>query len=133
MEHYLPETQEAISMMNLEDIRENRNLLNNIDWDMTPEEAVRLYLEWGCNWARSNYVIRSKNDTAHYFVVNNWKKNPVIYFIRRNSEEAKELAKIDMPKELEEKFLKSVGHNKGVFSIEGEVRNWLQKQLNCNE
>lgn len=119
-------------MMNLEDIRKNRNLLNNIDWDMTPEEAVRLYLEWGCNWARSNYVIRSKNDTAHYFVVNTWKKKPVIYFIRRNSEEARELAKIDMPKELEEKFLKSVGYNKGVFSIEGEVRNWLEAQLNYN-
>ncbi|MEE4358014.1 MAG: hypothetical protein V2I97_16210 [Desulfococcaceae bacterium] len=116
-------------MMNLKDIKNNRHLLNEIDWNMTPEEAVRLYLEWGCNWARSNYVIRSKNDTAHYFVVNTWKEKPVIYFIRRNSEQAEELAKISMPKELEDEFLDSVGHNKGVFSIEGEVRDWLQKEL----
>lgn len=36
-------------MMTLEDIRNDFDLLNNIDWKMTPEEAVRLYLEWGNN------------------------------------------------------------------------------------
>ncbi len=49
-------------MMQLENIRDNEDLLNAIDWDMTPEEAVRLYLEWGNNWAGGNYVIRSKDD-----------------------------------------------------------------------
>jgi hypothetical protein len=33
-------------MMTLEDIRNNRALVNSIDWSMTPEEAVTLYLEW---------------------------------------------------------------------------------------
>jgi hypothetical protein len=56
---------------------------------MTPEEAVRLYLEWGNNWARGNYVIRSKNDETCYFAVSTWKEPPVIYLIRRNSEEAR--------------------------------------------
>ncbi len=40
------------AMMQLEDIRDNEDLLNAIDWDMTPEEAVRLYLEWGNNWGQ---------------------------------------------------------------------------------
>ncbi len=53
---------EVQKMMHLEEIKKNRALLNEIDWDMTPEEAVRLYLEWGNNWVRGNYVIRSKND-----------------------------------------------------------------------
>ena len=70
-------------MMQLEDIRNSQDLMNAIDWDMTPEEAVRLYLEWGNNWARGNYVIRSKNDVSYYFVVNTWQEKPVIYFIRR--------------------------------------------------
>ena len=115
--------------MNLEDIKKDKNLLNAIDWDMTPEEAVRLYLEWGCNWARSNYVIRSKDDFSHYFVVNTWKEKPIIYFIRRNSEEAVELAEIHMPEKLEQDFMKSVGHNKGVFSINKDVKEWLKSQL----
>jgi hypothetical protein len=50
----------SADMMNLEEIKGNADLVNSIDWEMTPEEAVRLYLEWGNNWARGNYVIRSK-------------------------------------------------------------------------
>ena len=82
-------------MMNLEEIKHNMDLVNSIDWEMTPEEAVRLYLEWGNNWARGNYVVRSKDDVSHYFVVNTWKDEPVIYFIRRNSDEAVELAEME--------------------------------------
>ena len=116
-------------MMKLQDIRKNQDLINAIDWDMTPEEAVRLYLEWGNNWAHGNYVIRSKDDVTHYFVVNTWEPTPKIYLIRRNSEDAEELAEIDLPDNLKERFLESIGYNKGVYSIEGEVKNWLQKQL----
>jgi len=119
-------------MMNLEQIKSNRNLVNAIDWDMTPEEAVRLYLEWGNNWARGNYVIRSKDDVTHYFVVNTWKDEPVIYFIRRNSDEAVELAEIKMPGDLKKRFLHSQGRHKGVWALEGEVKSWLKETLNAN-
>ena len=118
-------------MMRLSDIRKDLNLVNAIDWDMTPEEAVRLYLEWGNNWARGNYVIRSKDDVSHYFVVNTWGENPVIHLVRRNSDEAVELASIDMPDGIKENFMESVGHNKGVFAVEGEVKDWLKRQLNA--
>ena len=118
------------AMMQLEDIRDNEDLLNAIDWDMTPEEAVRLYLEWGNNWAGGNYVIRSKDDITHYFVVNTWDENPVIFLIRRNSEEAVELGKIDMPDDIKDRFLEENGNLKGVFAIEGNVKDWLYQQLN---
>lgn len=116
-------------MMGLEDIRKNFDLINAIDWEMTPEDAVTLYLEWGNNWARGNYVIRSPDDTAHYFVVNTWQEPPVIFLIRRNSEKAEEIAEIEMPDKVKEQFLESIGHNKGVYSTEGVVREWLQARL----
>ena len=116
-------------MMRLEEIREDVNLMNAIDWDMTPEEAVRLYLEWGNNWAGGNYVIRSSNDISHYFVVNTWKSDPAIYLIRRSSEEAVELARIDMPQEVKERFLRDHGDLKGVYPVEGKVKEWLKSQL----
>lgn len=116
-------------MTSLEQLKKNWNLIDQIDWDMTPEEAVRLYLEWGNNWARGNYVIRSKDDVAHYFVVNTWGGEPVVYLMRRNSEEAQELAEIEMPEDLKESFMESIGHSKGVYSIEGEVRDWLREEL----
>ena len=116
-------------MLRIEDIRKDHDLLDAIDWDMTPEEAVRLYLEWGNNWARGNYVVRSKDDVSHYFVVNTWGKTPVVYLIRRNSDQADELAKIDLPDALNERFLESIGHNRGVYAIEGDVKRWLRDEL----
>lgn len=126
-----PKTIGSADMMNLEEIKRNTDLVNSIDWEMTPEEAVRLYLEWGNNWARGNYVIRSKDDVSHYFVVNTWKNEPVIYFIRRNSDEAVELAKIRMPNDLEKRYLHSQGRHKGVWALEGEVKSWLKRKLDA--
>lgn len=112
-----------------EDIKNSRELINRIDWDMTPEEAVRLYLEWGNNWAGGNYVIRSKEDVTYYFVINTWKEEPVVYLVRRNSEEAEELAGFPLPENVKKAFLRQTGNTKGVFSIEGPVRTWLEDEL----
>lgn len=116
-------------MLGLDELRKNQDLINNINWEMTPEEAVRLYLEWGNNWSRGNYVIRGKDDVSFYFVVNTWGEKPVVYLMRRNSDAAEELAEIELPAGLKERFLDSIGHNKGVYSIEGDVRDWLEKEL----
>ena len=50
-------------MIALADIKNNFELVNNIDWEMTPEEAVTLYLEWGNNWSHGK-MVRSK-ETYH--------------------------------------------------------------------
>jgi hypothetical protein len=55
---------------------------------------------------------------------------PVIFLIRRNSEEAVELAKIDMPDDIKDRFMEENGNLKGVFAIEGKVKDWIYKQLN---
>ena len=116
-------------MKGLNDIRNDNDLLNMIDWDMTPEEAVTLYLEWGNNWSHGKKMIKSKRDVSHYFVVNTWENPPVIYLIKRNSEEAVELATIEMPEELKDRFLEFVGHNKGVYALDDEVKVWLQNEI----
>ena len=116
-------------MMGLDELRHDSQLTSTIDWDMTPEEAVTLYLEWGNNPANGRRRIMSKNDVSYYFVVDTWTEPAKIYFIRRNSEEAVELAVIDMPEGLRERFLESVSHLKGVYPVNDEVRSWLAEQL----
>lgn len=116
-------------MTALDEIKKDARLVDAIDWDMTPEEAVRLYLEWGNNWASGNYVIRSKDDETVYFVVSTWKEPPMVYLIRRNSEEAKEIAAIQMPKPVEQQFMKENGDLKGVYAVEGAVKDWLKREL----
>jgi hypothetical protein len=70
-------------------------------------------------------VIRSKNDYTNYFVVNCWSKPYFIYLIRRNSDEAEELAKFEVPS----RFQKPVCELKGVYALEGELQKWLKKEL----
>jgi hypothetical protein len=113
----------------LDQLKQDPDLIDEIDWDMTPEEAVRLYLEWGNNWAGGNYVIRSKGDETVYFVVSTWKESPMVYLIRRNSEEAKEVAAIQMPESIKKQFLKENGNLKGVYAVEGVVKEWLKREL----
>ena len=122
-------TEEGVVMMNLKQLKKRTDILNEIDWEMTPEEAVRLYLEWGTNWVRSHYVIRSVSDVSYYFTVYAWEDPPVIFLVRRNSAEAVELARIAIPADLKAHFLKTTGQNKGVYALEGEIRDWLKSQL----
>ena len=113
-------------MMTLEELKQKPDLIDEINWDMTPEEAVRLYLEWGNNWARGDgFVIRSKGDYTTYFVVNCWNKPYYVYLIRRNSDEAQELARFELPR----RFEKDVCELKGVYALDRETQAWLKQEL----
>lgn len=116
-------------VMNLDALRQDRAIVNEINWEMTPEEAVTLYLEWGNNWTHGKNLVRSKSDVSHYFVVNTWDDPPHIYLIRRNSDEAVELAKLEIPLPLRDSFLVQWGYKKGVFAINREIRAWLEKEF----
>ena len=112
----------------LEEIRNNREIVEAIDWDMTPEEAVTLYLEWGNNWSHGK-MIKSKNDVSYYFVINTWHERPRVFLVRRNSEEAVDLAAVDMPRDLGSRFMESVAHHKGIYGINRKIRAWLENEL----
>jgi len=120
-------------MMALEDLKEERDIIDSIDWEMTPEEAVRLYLEWGNNWSRGYNMVRSKNDVAHYFVLNTWEEEPVIYLVQRSSEGSVELAKIEIHGKLREQVKRRIRSHKGVYAVEDEVRDWLARELGSRE
>ena len=49
-------------MLSLAELRKNRTLVNSIDWAMTPEKAVEMYLEWGTGWIRGNDFVSSSDD-----------------------------------------------------------------------
>lgn len=113
-------------MLSLEELKKETELINEVDWELGPAEAVKLYLEWGnTDWGSGKTIIRSKDDYSTYFVVNCWSKPYFIYLIRRNSEEALELAKFELP----QRFEKDVCELKGVYALEDDVKAWLQKEL----
>lgn len=102
-----------------------------IDWEMTPEDAVALYLEWGNNGYRGGYqnAVRGKGDTSYYFIVDTWDKELKVRFVRRNSDGVDYLSELILPAELASNFLDEVGHHKGVYGVNTEIKKWLEKQI----
>lgn len=104
--------------------------LYNIDWNLTPEQAVTMYLEWGNNdWTAEYPPVRSKDDVSTYFVVDSWESPPVIRLVQRNSEKAIDLFTMPIPKELLGTWEKSNGGLRGISAPTPEIKNWLKKQL----
>jgi hypothetical protein len=113
----------------MNELRQFKNL--DIDWNMTPADAVALYLEWGNSGYGGGYQNRvtCKDDHSNYFVVSTWEDPPKIYLVRRCSDGAEYLAEVDMPERLKESYLQNEGAVRGVYGVNEEIRNWLENQM----
>ncbi len=118
-------------MMTLEELKKNRDLVNAIDWDMTPEKAVEMYLEWGTGWVRGNDFVASSNDESVYFVIYDWLRPPQATLIRRTVEGAEELTSLPIPEELFLASWKEDGIRPGgtVHPPNAALKEWLCRQI----
>jgi hypothetical protein len=119
-------------MLNLAELRKNRTLVNSIDWAMTPEKAVEMYLEWGTGWIRGNDFVSSADDESYYFVIFDWETEPpVVTLIHRTLEGAEELAKIEVPKKLFDAACKEDGIKPGgtVHRLNRNLQDWLNARI----
>ena len=104
--------------------------LCDIAWNLSPEHAVTMYLEWGNNdWHAEYPPVRSKEDIVHYFVVDSWQDPPVIRLVRRNSEKAEDLLTLPLPEELLADFRAHNGSLRSVSEPTPANKAWLQRQL----
>ncbi|MBO4301375.1 MAG: hypothetical protein J5861_07220 [Desulfovibrio sp.] len=102
----------------------------DIDWNLSPEHAVTMYLEWGNNdWHAEYPPVRSREDVSQYFVVDSWQDPPVIRLVRRNSEKAEDLYTMPVPEELLEDFYRINGRVRGVSAPSPAILNWLKREL----
>ncbi len=115
--------------MRLNEIKDNFNLVNSVDWEMTPEEAIALHLEWGPLRSQKYYNSRDNDNETVYFVINTWKRPPILTLVRRRGFDSEELGDFRLPKDLEAEFLQGIGQYRGVYAVDGNVRDWLKKEL----
>lgn len=117
-----------ITVLPLKSLKEASNY--TIDWNLGPEDAVTLYLEWGNNnWHAEHPPVRSKDDYATYFVVDSWEKKPTLRLVRRNSEQAIDLLVLDLPQDLEDEFKEEFAGLKGLYEPTESIKNWLRKEM----
>jgi hypothetical protein len=121
------------SMLNLEELKERRELVAQFDWDMTPETAVETYLEWGTGWARKDSYVRTADQESYYFVIYDWEKPIQVTLVRQDTQGLDEIAKIQAPAELIQKAIHEAGRKPGVgvYAINDDLKAWLKDALNC--
>lgn len=104
--------------------------LTNIDWEMTPEQAVGLYLEWGHNDRDSGFPpVRFEDDATTYFVIDSWESPPLIRLVRRTMADATDLLVMPLPPDLLDDWRAANGDLKGVAAPTPKIKAWLKKQL----
>ncbi len=120
-----------MKLLTLHELRQKREIVNNIDWDMTPEKAIDMYLEWGAGWTRGNDFVRSGDDESIYFVLYDWEKPPQVTLLRRNSKEVEEIAKIPIDEKFYIKTIEEGGLKAGVgvYAPTKELKKWLSEVL----
>jgi len=115
--------------MKIHEIKDNFDLVNSVDLEMTPEEAIALHLEWGPLRSQAYYNSRDNENETVYFVINTWKNPPILTLIRRKGFDSEDLGNFRLPKNLEDDFMKGIGQYKGVYAVEGDIKEWLKKEL----
>lgn len=102
----------------------------DIDWNLTPEHAVTMYLEWGNNdWNAEYPPVRSKNDISRYFVIDAWEECPMIRLVQRNSEKAEDLVSVPLPHSLIPGFREEHGSVKGMYAPTKPIKAWLKQEM----
>jgi hypothetical protein len=120
-------------MWGLDDLIAHRAIIDQIDWEMTPEKAIETYLEWGTGWARKNDFVRSPGQESFYWVVYSWEQPLQATLIRRSSQEMEEIARVPAPLELLEQTIVEGGRKPGVgvYAINEPLKDWLKNTLGC--
>lgn len=119
-------------MLSEKELKADRHLVNEIDWEMTPEKAIEMYLEWGTGWIRGHDFVRSADQESIYFVLYDWEEDPaVVTLVRRTVEGAEDIAKVEVPEDLFHQASDEDGYRPGVgvHPLNQPLKEWVCNSL----
>ncbi len=115
-------------MMGLEELRERKDILMQIDWELTPLEAVEMF-DHRAGGLKSRLQVRSQNQKHYFFCVDNWQETPRVVLKERSVKKSRVIAQISAPQELLEECLRQYGGRQGLFPPSEALKNWLRQSL----
>lgn len=120
-------------MISVNELTIDRHILDNIDWEMTPERAIETYMEWGTGWARKDDFVRYPDQASYYFVIYDWEEPLQVTLVRRTTQDLTEVARVAAPIELIRNALHESGRKPGVgvHAINEPLKAWLKHELNA--
>jgi hypothetical protein len=116
-------------MLTIKEIKANREIMNCLNLDMTPERAVALYLEWGSSWAHGRDFVRSEGDVSCFFRIDAWEAPAKVFLVRQSISDEKVLGEVEVPAELVAQALHSWRGKRGTYGLTDELKGWLKREL----
>ncbi len=115
-------------MLDLNELKARKDIVNQIDWDITPQEAFETYQIKSINaWKQ-----RSLPD-LYYFLIYVYKSVSQVLLVKRSLKDSEEIAEIAVPESLVSACVTAQGGDQaphGQYFLDDAVRTWLQKELN---
>jgi len=116
-------------MLTIKEIKANREIMNRLNLDMTPERAVALYLEWGSSWAHGRDFVRSEGDVSCFFRIDAWEAPAKVFLVRQSISDETVLGEVEVPAELVAQAMQSWGGKRGTYGLTDELKGWLKREL----
>jgi hypothetical protein len=102
----------------------------DIDWELTPEDAVQLHLEEDENRPHLFLPAAARaEDVSRYFVVDTCYNPPLIRLQERSVEMLKAILSFPLPEALRPAVRRRLGNERGTFAPPPEVLAWLRETL----
>lgn len=117
-------------MMGLEELRERKDILVHIDWELTPLEAVEMF-DHRAGGLKSRLQVRSYKEKHYFFCVDNWQEKPRLVLKERSVKQSRTIAELEAPKDLLEECIFQYGGRQGLFPPSEALKLWLRKNLFC--
>ncbi len=114
-------------MMGLDDLKEDRGIIEKIDWNMTPQKAFEKYQVKSIDGWKYRDL-----DEVYYFYIDVWKGEAKVFLMKRGLKSAEDVAEVQVPKDLlHECATKNAGDppSRGQYPIDDSIRQWLMEQL----
>ncbi len=104
-------------------IQVGQQMIDSIDWEMTPDLSFGTYESWG-----GRERVRNNDECVYYFYIDNWGTEPKLCLMERAVKHARIVAEINAPIELVKSCVESQGTSSWFeksYAINEQVRSWL--------
>ena len=115
-------------MLSLEELRQERDVIRRIDWDLTPQAAFEAYQIKTAEGMK----YRSLPETF-YFTISHWPgRTTEVLLVKRSLKDSEEICRLPVPEDLVLACLSDAGGAKapgGQYAVDQAIKDWLAQAL----
>jgi hypothetical protein len=114
-------------MLTLEELRQKPDVLQQIDWELGPQEAFEAYQVK----SKESWRYRHLPEVFHFYV-DVWKGKAKVFLISRSLKSAEDIALIPVPTNLVDACLKKQAGEpvpSGQYPVDEPIREWIRTEL----